>query len=250
MVSHDFVIIIPYRNCEEFIKECLASVESQSYKNFAVITIDDNSDDNSYAESFKIPTKNKLSIKQDKRRFSLYNTLYALNKIEWFNSETIVCIVDGDDTLEHDYVLDIINNYYNQHPETLMTYGNMVCDNQSSFQSMCTEYTREEFANLRLHSFRCSHLRTFKYKVWEELLKQDEGMEFARDLDGNWLPSAGDVALQHALMEIAGFDKVKFIKTILYRYRLHSQNEFMVNQDEQIRCMQVANQFRPFKQIF
>ncbi|WP_122638494.1 glycosyltransferase family 2 protein [Romboutsia sp. Marseille-P6047] len=40
-------IIIPMYNVELYIKECLESCIKQTYKNFEIIIIDDNSEDNS-----------------------------------------------------------------------------------------------------------------------------------------------------------------------------------------------------------
>ena len=248
-MNHDIVVIVPYRNCEAFIEECLQSINSQKYKNFSVIVIDDNSDDNSSIESSKISFKNSLHSTMPERKYSLHNTVYALKKIEWFNPETIVMIVDGDDRLEHDYVFDIVNDHYNDH-KCLLTYGNFTVTSPSQANNLCCSYTEDDFKNLRLHSFRCSHLRTFKYKLWEELRGQDPEFLFAREEDGSWLKSAGDVALQHALMEIAGYDNVNFIDSMLYRYRIHENNDAVLNRDDQIRCMQIANKLKPFKQVF
>ena len=56
-------IIIPVYNVEKFIRQCLDSILSQSYKNYEVILIDDKSKDSSldiireYEKKYSIPAK-------------------------------------------------------------------------------------------------------------------------------------------------------------------------------------------------
>ena len=72
-------IIIPVYNVEKFIRQCLDSILSQSYKNYEVILIDDKSKDSSldiireyekkYSNFFVIENKKNLNHKH----YSIYS---------------------------------------------------------------------------------------------------------------------------------------------------------------------------------
>ena len=89
----------------------------------------------------------------------------------------------------------------------------------------CKAYTDEEFLNLRKGGYWASHIRTFKYKLYKELVRQDPDLLCYKDIDGNFYTITYDVAIMTPLMEIAGFDRVKFNPNPVYFYRLHEQND-------------------------
>ena len=134
--NHDIVVIVPLRNAERFIAQCVQSIEGQKYKNFTAIYIDDASDDNSYAVLSNQKHHDSVLIRNSERKYPLFNTVMALNRDKYYTDDTIVVIVDGDDRLEHDYVFDIINDYYNNN-DCLLTYGNMISTMPDKFYSMC-----------------------------------------------------------------------------------------------------------------
>ena len=75
-------ILLPIHNSEKFLKECLASLRSQTYKNIEVIAIDDKSSDNSYKilKQFKkdLPALRhgkRFRISQNIKRYGIVMTL-------------------------------------------------------------------------------------------------------------------------------------------------------------------------------
>lgn len=56
-------IIVPVYNCEEYVKETIESIENQTYKNWELIIIDDNSTDNSLKIIKEKVKENKEKIK-------------------------------------------------------------------------------------------------------------------------------------------------------------------------------------------
>ena len=55
-------IIVPVYNCEKYIKKCIESVISQSYKNWELILVDDGSEDKSYSICMEYKNKDKRII--------------------------------------------------------------------------------------------------------------------------------------------------------------------------------------------
>jgi glycosyltransferase involved in cell wall biosynthesis len=97
-----FSIIIPALNEEKYLPKLLADLEKQTYKDFEVIIVDGNSEDETVAESQKFKSKfKKLTIlSTDQRNVSFSRNLGAKNaKGEWF------LFFDADDRLP-DFYLD------------------------------------------------------------------------------------------------------------------------------------------------
>lgn len=222
MIENRFVFIIPFRNVKHFIKDCYNTILAQKYQNWIAIFCDDASTDDTISE---IPKDNRFIIRvNDKRTTALPNIHYGIVDSN-LNDEDVICILDGDDALLHDSVLNIINNLYQD--DTLLTYGQYAYQNGQI--GHCKGYTESEFKNLRTGGYWASHMRTFKYKLYKELIKQDTELNCYKDNFGNFYTITYDVAIMTPLMEIAGLEKIKFNPTPIYLYRIHQQNDHFVD---------------------
>ena len=242
---NNFVFIIPFRNVANYIDICTKSLLLQSYKNWKAIFIDDVSNDGSM---LKIPNDPRfIKIINEERVTALPNIHNAIinNKLE---EEDIICILDGDDYLLRQDSLEILNKFYNDNNQILLSYGQYVTTN--GHLGHCAPYTIESFKSLRKGGYWASHLRTFKYKLYLELLKQDPNVKCYKDKDDKYYTICYDIAIMTPLMEIAGFDKVGFNPIPIYVYRLHPQNDHVVNGrlQKQIEIEIFAKE--SFKQIF
>ena len=90
----------------------------------------------------------------------------------------------------------------------------------------------KEFVENKLYrssEWMTSHMRTFKYKLWNNIDKDD-----LKDENKNFYQKAGDLAATFCMLELAG-DKISYIKDILYVYnRNNPLNEDKVNHKEQL----------------
>ena len=94
-------IIVPVYNVEKYLKKCLDSILSQTYKNFEVIIVNDGSPDNSQKIIDEYKKKDKRIIVLEKENGGLSS---ARNYgIEHANGKYI-SFVDADDYIEKDYV--------------------------------------------------------------------------------------------------------------------------------------------------
>lgn len=221
-MNNRFVFIIPYRNVKTFIKDCYESILAQKYKNWIAIFCDDSSDDNT---SSMIPKNDNFFLKFNSKRITALPNIHRGIIESNLHDEDIICILDGDDFLIRTDALDILNSLYQD--ETLLTYGQYIWPNGQL--GHCKSYTKEEFDNLRTGGYWASHMRTFKYKLYKELLVQDPELSCYKNSKGEFYTITYDVAIMTPLMEIAGLDRIKFNPLPIYYYRIHQQNDHFVD---------------------
>ena len=222
MINNKLVFVVPFRNVKEYIVQCTTTLLSQNYKNWVAIFCDDNSNDGTVE---LIPIDDKFIIRINGERITalpnIHNGIVESN----LDDDDVICILDGDDCLTRADAMDIINGLYQDY--TLLTYGQYMWPNGAI--GHCKPYTKEEFLNLRRGGYWASHIRTFKYKLYKELIRQDPNLSCYKNKNGEFYTITYDVAIMTPLMEIAGFDRVKFNPSPVYYYRIHSQNDHSID---------------------
>jgi len=211
-----FKIIIPLYNVQEWIRACIRSVKAQSYGNFECIILDDISTDNS-------ATVIKNEIEGDDRFVFVENTekAYALKNIyDGINlsspsPEDVIVTLDGDDWLANQDVLLTLKNIYEKE-NCLITYGSYAeypSGTRGKFSKQIPQHVISEnsFRSAPWHS---SHLRTFKYKLWNKIDKSD-----LLDSEGKFYRMTWDLAFMLPMLEMAG-DRSKYIEDVLYIYNV------------------------------
>lgn len=182
------IIICGYK-CEKYISRCLMSIEIQTFKNYDKFILID-SDPN--------------------RKYLVRQTIIGIESCN-SNPDDVIVLIDGDDFLCDEMALEIIDSEYRKNPSLLLTYGSYVNLSSNKSGKFCKPYLREE--NFRTTQWRGSHLKTFKYRLWQKL-SPDE----LKDDKGEYFKCCADRAIMIPLMEIAGYDRIKHIPTILYCY--------------------------------
>lgn len=100
-------IVIPLYNTSKYLRKCLDSICSQSYKNWECILVDDCSTDNSYEIALEYMSRDKR-FKVHKNAENLGCGLtrrrgISLAKGEWFS------FVDSDDYIDNTFLEDMLN---------------------------------------------------------------------------------------------------------------------------------------------
>ncbi len=243
-IKHQIHVISPFRNVSAFIRENANSILMQEHKQFKIHYIDDCSDDNS---ADLIPKSSHIfKISNTTRQYALQNIVELL-LTEKFDDEDIICLVDADDILPHKYVLNILNDAYNKKNVSFI-YGAMTYINE--FEKIGYSYTADEFADVRNSNWKLSPVRSFKYKLFKELVNQDPELETLKDSFGNYFKMPYDMALYFPLLEIAGYENVSFINTPLYAYRSHENNDHVVNRDLQYMGEVEVRKKKPLNRAF
>ena len=227
-------ILMTFRNCQDFLERSLTSVFAQDYKNFKILLVNDASEDNSDAICQKFIDQYPDQIiytKNEDRKYALYNQQRAI--FDYTNPEDIVVTVDGDDFFSGVDSLSYVNDFYTKE-NCLMTYGQYQRLNGNRGQPRPFQ-SEEEFNNLRSIPFFVSHLRTFKAKVFHEIKNQDPELTCMKDEHGNWYRIGCDMVFCLPLLEVAGYDKVKYIDKVLYIYNHHQHSDDRIHGAEQIK---------------
>jgi len=240
-----FHFIVPAYNAENFIGTTLRSISWQEYDNYKVTIIDDLSTDNTY----KIATKEKdprfKTIKAKEKNYALKNIYLAIEDSDPKDDDVII-VLDGDDWLSSTDVLNHLNQIYSEE-DIMLTYGSYEESATGKRGVEPSQYPEDVIKNntFRKDQWRASHLRTFKYKLWKEIKKED-----LLDEDGEYYKSAYDQAIMLPMLEMAG-DKTRYIPEILHVYNninpLHHSGE---KERRQYETMLRIRKKSPYKRRF
>ena len=243
-MKNRIVVVTPFYNPGDFIEQCVASLITQKYDNYKMLFIDDASTDGAY-EKLPLDDARGTFIKNDVRKTALENLHNAI--MNHCEPDDIVVLVDGDDWLPNKNVLSYINDFYSAHDCWIMYGQSSWTDGRRGFASA---YSEKEFNSLRKTPFKVSHLRTFRAGLYQKIQEQDPGFSSMKDLNGDFYKMTYDVAIMFPIMEMAGYDKVKFNDTILYTYnRGNPISDDRVNQALQTNIHMEINKKPCFKKI-
>lgn len=222
-----FVFFVPFRNRLTFLEQCVSSLLSQKKSEWRAFLLDDCSDD-----IFSPPNDDRILIHRNESRIGgLMNLHLGITRAS-LDSDDIVCIVDGDDYLTREDALDVVGKTYEE-KKCLLCYGQYETEYGVGH---CRPYSRGEFANLRGRGFIASHLKSFRYSLYEELMRLDPECIRYKDSFGNFFDASWDVALMTPMLEVAGYERTAFNPHVIYHYRQHPGNEHNENPSHQLEC--------------
>ena len=201
-----FILLVTQRDAAPFIKRCLDSIVAQTYKNYFVIIMDDNSTDGTWEIIQTYPFQ---AIHTNKQKYHCKNFVAGINAFAT-NREDIICFISGDDYLASDDVLEHLDRVY-LNPDVWLTYGNFV-PTSGEYGPYChaLEDTR---TYRRSGSWFTSHLITCKKKLWDKI--DDKDLRYS---DGNYPNNSFDLAFMYPMVEMAGLKHSRFIEKVLYMY--------------------------------
>lgn len=213
-----FKIIIPSYNNEAWLEPNLASILNQTYTNYDVLYIDDCSTDDTFYKAYSIVGKldNWTLVRNAENRRRGYNISPYNSYIQSFmkDDEDVLVFVDGDDWLYDDYVLEKLNDFYND-KDCWMTYGGMICypsgQPGNPQNSPYPDVVHQANAYRRDH-WRASHLRTFKWHLYKQIRKED--MCYSRT--GDYYFHAEDLATSFPCLEMCPQDKIGVLDFFSY----------------------------------
>lgn len=245
-----FVIVVASYNNSQFYKKNLDSIVNQKtksnnlkYPNYKIIYINDCSNDNTGELANRYILNNNLNnftkiIHNKKRMGHLYNQYNAIHSCK--DSEVIV-IVDGDDFLINDYVLDYLNKIY-QNKNIWLTYGQFIWWPLGQI-GICKEIPKYHFDNKMIRkNWYSSHLRTFYAGLFKQIKKADL---YHQD---KFFISAADLATMYPMLEMAGYNRVKFINIPLYLYNMKNPISFRArDRSQQIELAKIICNMIPYK---
>ncbi|HUS90077.1 MAG TPA: glycosyltransferase family A protein [Desulfosporosinus sp.] len=204
-------VLIRGRNCREYIGRCIESIDCQETVGKAYYVILDSPTDGS--QFFGNYTFLGSPVTIHKKRMGLgYNIWFGMQMIsKCAKPDDIVALVDADDYLKPG-ALELIQTKYDKNPDVLVTHGSYIKLSKGRTTRVSKPYPKG--VNVRKFKWRASHLKTFKFKLWQHFPK-----EYLQDGKGNWAEAASDLGLMFGLIELSGLDRVKFIGRPIYVWR-------------------------------
>ena len=231
-MENNFIIVVPFYNVEKWITYCVRSVKAQKYTNYKCYLIDDISTDET-PEIIKkeIANNDKFELIQNtEKKYALKNIHDTLESAN-LDEQSIVVILDGDDWLSSPDVLQKLNNTYNEE-NCWMTFGSYV-EYPNNVRGKFAKNIPDNIINDSLYrqsEWMSSHLRTFRYGLWEKIDKKD----FLFSRSAKYYKAAWDLAFVFPMLEMAG-SRAKYVSDILYVYnRSNPLNEDKINHGIQL----------------
>lgn len=221
-------VITTVYNAENYIEKCINSVLEQDFYNWEMYIVDDGSTDKT-VEKINNYNNNKIfkNFKEKNERAALRNQYHTIHEC-MADDDDIIIMLDGDDWLASSDVFSYINNLYNENKNLLITYGQFLPSN-NAYKNICVPL-EDVYSYRESEKWVTSHLRTFKYKIFKNIKKED-----LTDDDGDFYKSASDVALMLPLLEMAGNDRYLCIDKVLYIYNNENPiNDMKVRENEQL----------------
>ena len=222
MVKPLITIIIPCWNVENWITKCLESIFSQGYSNFEVITIIDNSPDN---------TLTKILDYKDK--FDSDNKIKIITNIENIGSSKsrqlgidaakgeYVYFLDADDWIETN-TFSLLISELDKYPNTDIISGNfqdVYKDSIIPYKNNPTELNRITPKNIAYGMM----ARRIRWNLWNRLIKREllHSIKMPNNNNGE------DYVLMCNLYYIA--QKIRFISDVTNNYNHINENTFQRN---------------------
>lgn len=220
-----FKVIIPTYNSEDWISKCISSVLDQKYSNFQCIVCDDISSDSTWDKINSFEHPSLIKVKNTEKKFALKNIFDSITTLRPKANDVMV-VLDGDDWLSNKNVLSKLNEYY-KNKNCNMTFGSFVRYPDGSIGQESSEYPKEVIDKnaFRQDSWRASHLKTFRYLLWNNIDPDD-----LKDEQGKFYEVSYDQAMMLPMLEMAG-NTSKYVPEVLCVYNVGNPNA--VNQTRQ-----------------
>jgi len=210
-----FKVIVNCGPCADFVGQCLASIRAQSHPNWeAYVTIDPSGDGTGRRASLAAKGEPRIQIRRNRtQRFSLYNTVQAINR-SGAGPEDVIVSLDGDDWFSTPHALRTIAETYVRH-ECWMTYGSWqsnVVSPDGHRDGLWPAYPEgaTDFRNTRWLG---TAVRTWKRWLWDLLRDAD-----LRNEEGRYFRISEDQAVMLPLLEMCGTERARHIAAPLMVY--------------------------------
>jgi len=208
-----FRVVIVGGPCGPYIDRCLDSLCLQADRGWTAAVVLDRFDDAPERVAARGGTPVTLRV-NDKPKGALPNIIDSIG-LQGPGPDDVIVTLDGDDWLNGNNVLGKVRRHYQVFPKLLMTYGSWIGYPDPKAVNNSAPYMTHEFENgtLRRGPWRGTHLRTFKYGLWQRVRDGDLRMR-----DGSYYDCAWDLAFMWPMLEMAGPERAKWIPDQLYVY--------------------------------
>jgi glycosyltransferase involved in cell wall biosynthesis len=229
-MENKFIIITTCYNVSPYLEHNITVNKFQSYTNSLFVYVDDNSSDNSYDILISLTKEDDRfiilkNINNGSQAKSYIHAIEYLKENNLIFPEDIIVEIDGDDWLSSTFVLEYLNEIY-QNPEIWMTYGQYQMWPKGELGghfSMSIDDEIDRLNQYRKYPFPYSHLKTYKYWLFNKIDRQDLIDPTTKKL----YSAAWDHVLCIPMVEMAGKEHIYRCEDVLYILNRHEelQNE-------------------------
>lgn len=227
-----FVIISTVYNKSKWVRFNVNSVKQQSYSNyFAVYGYDKSTDDTLEHLTDAVRSDDKFLIYDNPNPGCFLNCFMGvyrhLKDTGLISPDDIVVEIDGDDWLLHPFVLQYLNQIY-QNDNIWMTYGQYIHypsgEVGGHYHLQLEDYVDQQ-NSYRINTFPYSHLKTYKAFLVDKI----DDSDLTDPTTGKYFNAAADFALCMPLVELAGKNRIFRVSEPLYVYNASDSLESETN---------------------
>jgi glycosyltransferase involved in cell wall biosynthesis len=227
-----FIIISTVYNKSKWVRFNVNSIKQQSYSNYlAVYGYDKSTDDTLEHLTDAVKDDLKFSVFHNPNPGCFLNcfmsTYKHLKETGQIQPDDIIVEIDGDDWLLHPFVLQYLNQIYQQ-DNIWMSYGQYIHYPSGELGGHCYLHLDSQVDatnSYRMYTFPYSHLKTYK----AFLLDQVTDADLMDPETGNYFNAAADFALCMPLVEMAGKSRIFRVDEPLYVYNVSDDLESETN---------------------
>jgi glycosyltransferase involved in cell wall biosynthesis len=209
-------IICPVYNAEKFIVESIFSILKQTYKNFELIIIDDNSIDNTSDKIRKIIDPRITLIKNEMNLGPASSINIGIQK----SSGSYIAIMHGDDIAMPNRISEQL--FFMEENKEIDVLGSNYETIDESGEKIEIKRTSNKNINERLlfHNVLCHPTIFYRASIFNSSLIYTDGMRLNEDYD--FLTKA----VQNNI-------KISILQKVLMKYRLHSSQQSNIKSKEE-----------------
>jgi glycosyltransferase involved in cell wall biosynthesis len=223
-----FVIISTVYNKSKWVRFNVNSIKQQSYNNYvAVYGYDESTDDTLEHLTAAVENDPNFLIYHNPNPGCFLNcfmgTYKHLKEIGKIEPDDIIVEIDGDDWLLHPFVLQYLNQVY-QNDNIWMTYGQYIhypSGELGGHYQLHLDSQVDAQNSYRNHTFPYSHLKTYKAFLLDKVTDEDLIDPTTR----KYFNAAADFALCMPLVEMAGKSRIFRVDEPLYVYNISADLE-------------------------
>ena len=238
-------IVTCTHNGTDYLRQCLRSLEMQTFRGFDVCIVDDASTNPGHRELIDdcVQRNDWLAVFKEEQRGGLHSFIQGVQALDP-DDEDVICVLDGDDWLAQERSLEIVHQAY-QDPEVWVTYGSLETlppgqVDQQFLKEKVPESVFEE-GKLRLAPYVFLHMQTFKAFLWKQV--EDEDL---RAPDGDYFRVCGDRARFYPVLEM-GRGHIHRIDQIIYTYNMSNpQSHFRQRPEMQKAMLEAVQAITPY----
>lgn len=218
MEEKPIVVVVPVRNAEKYVSNCMKSLKQQNYSNWRCVIVDDASTDNTYRVIEKNLDQRFTPYHNKDRKYALENIYNAITQDVFGGEDTIIALIDGDDWLFNKNTFTWINRFHRTFDFVYTQFVVTKPKNEIGWNTYPTLPLR--------HPTNYTHLRTFKKHLFDRIDISD-----FQDENGSFFKYCYDKAIVFPILEMCGIMRIGFVPQICYVLNRMNPNNVRKSED-------------------